>query len=179
MGANNPQESQTQMPKIFPQRISDNYKKIQTLLRPTRSTVSNREVQAEVDVNRTNKVDETLVNELEFLLNDSMPQNDAENKQRVQEYLHFHRDPTGYYQHLNDSKLRFLVLWTDYKVITNHFRIRNVIHVRWTGAVYECRLFDKSKRIKQAARYEAQKASDLLTQEYDLAESSAVLNASA
>ena len=171
MSTSDQQELHTQTPKIFPQRISDNYKKIQALLRPTRSTVSK-----EGNTDLASKIDETLVNELEFLLNDSMPKDDAENKQRLQEYLHFHRDPTGYYQHLNDSKLRFLVLWTDYKIITNHFRLRNIIHVRWTGSVYECLLFDKSKRIKQAAR---QKANNHHTIEYDLAETSAVLNSSA
>lgn len=128
--------------KIFPQRLSDNYKRIQTLLRPVRIPT--------FDKNST-QLDQA-VSELESLLNDSLPQTETEQFQRIQECLHFHRDPVGYYQHINDAKLRFLVLWTDYKAITNHFRIRNIIHIRWTGKQYECQRFDKSKRLKQLAR---------------------------
>lgn len=131
--------------KIFPQRLSDNYKKIQSLLRPARIPTFDKE---------SDQMD-AIVSELEELLNDSLPNNDAEQFQRIQECLHFHRDPVGYYQHINDAKLRFLVLWTDYKAITNHFRIRNIIHVRWTGSQYECQRFDKSKRVKQLARLES------------------------
>ena len=128
--------------KIFPQRLSENYKKIHSLLRPIRiPTFDKNSVQLD-----------SVVGELEYLLNDSLPQSDNEQFQRIQECLHFHRDPVGYTQHINDAKLRFLVLWTDYKTITNHFRIRNIIHVRWTGTRYECQRFDKSKRIKQNAR---------------------------
>ncbi len=177
------QESQAQqLHKIFPQRLSDNYKRIQNLLRPIRSTTHNKNVSAKnSDVSALHQVSKAVIDELEYLLNDSMPQSEYEHRQRVQEYLHFHRDPSGYYQHLNDSKLRFLVLWTDYKAITNHFRIRNVIHVRWTGNHYECQLFDRSKRIKQAARQNDAEISRVGNQhkssEYDLTESSAVLNA--
>jgi hypothetical protein len=144
----------SQQPKIFPQRLSDNYKKIINLLRPLRP--SNK------DSTDPQSIDE-IVNDLEHLLNDSMPITEYEFKQRAQEHLHFHRDPAGYCQHLNDAKLRFLVLWTDYKAITNHFRIRNVIHIRWTGDRYECQIFDKTKRIKQASR--------LANADFDLVES--------
>jgi hypothetical protein len=142
----NSQDTQVQtLQKIFPQRLSDNYKRIQNLLRPVRVPTFDRD-SAQMDA---------IVGELENILNNSLPQTDGEQIQRIQECLHFHRDPVGYYQHINDAKLRFLVLWTDYKSITNHFRIRNIIHVRWTGKRYECQRFDKTKRVKQMAKYSA------------------------
>lgn len=155
------QKAQQQLPRVFPLRLSDNYKKIHTLLRPVRVSSFNRESEQM----------RQLVAELEMLLNDSMPQTESEKFQRVQECLHFHRDPVGYYQHLNDAKLRFLVLWTDYKTITNHFRIRNIIHVRWTGTRYECLPFDKTKRVKQAERNAAR-----ATESEFLEETTAILN---
>jgi hypothetical protein len=134
--------STTQFSRIFPQRLSENYKRINLLLRPVRVSSFNNDPDYM----------ENVVLELEQLLNDSLPQTETETLQRVQESLHFHRDPSGYYQHLNDAKLRFLVLWTDYKTITNHFRVRNKIHIRWTGTHYECQIFDKTKRVKQSSR---------------------------
>jgi hypothetical protein len=130
------------LPKIFPQRLSENYKKIHNLLRPIRAPT----------FDKSSSHMDNVVAELEELLNDSLPQSEGEQFQRIQECLHFHRDPVGYYQHINDAKLRFLVLWTDYKAITNHFRIRNLIHIRWTGKLYECQKFDKTKRVKQNQR---------------------------
>jgi hypothetical protein len=132
------------LPRIFPQRLSDNYKKVHALLKGVRTT----SVDLESDEMRN------VVEEFETLLNDSLPQNEAETLQRVQEYLHYHRDPVGYYQHLNDSKLRFLVLWTDYKAISNHFRVRNLIHVRWNGEHYECQVYDKTKRVRRQRQQE-------------------------
>jgi hypothetical protein len=147
-----------QLPKIFPHRLSENYKKVHTLLRQIRAPT----------FNKNSEQMSNIVSELEVLLNDSMPKTEDEQRQRVQEYLHYHRDSVGYNQHINDAKLRFLVLWTDYKSITNHFRLRNVIHVRWNGDRYECLLFDKTKRIKQAARQNR-------VDEEDLNESTVVL----
>lgn len=128
----------TQWARIFPQRLTDNYKHIHTLLRPLKSGEQTAQL-------------ENIVKDLEYYLNDCVPQTPEERTQRDQEFLHYHKDPHGYYQHLIASKLRFLVLWTDYKCITNHFRVRNIIHIRWTGEKYECLVFDKTKRYKQFA----------------------------
>jgi hypothetical protein len=123
--------------RIFPQRLSDNYKSISNLIK---------------SIKRSNTDVSTIIEELGFLLNDSMPQNEVEHSQHIQEQLHYHRDPVGYYQHLNEAKLRFLVLWTDYKTITNHFKVRKTIHIRWTGERYECQVYDNTKRIKAQTR---------------------------
>jgi hypothetical protein len=123
--------------RIFPQRLSDNYKTFSNLVK---------------GIKKTNMPINDIVEQLEFLLNDSMPQTEYEHQQHMQEQLHYHRDPTGYYEHLNNSKLRFLILWTDYKAITNHFRIRKLVHIRWTGTHYECQVYDTTKRVKAQAR---------------------------
>lgn len=149
------QETSTpQFSRVFPQRLSENYKKINLLLRPIRVSTFNNDADYM----------ENVVTELQNLLNDSMPQTEEEKLQRIQECLHFHRDPTGYYQHLNDSKLRFLVLWTDYKTITNHFRVRNKIHIRWTGTQYECQVYDHTKRVKQSLRKQTTTTTTTLTE---------------
>ena len=144
-----PHDDGTQWSKIFPQRLTNNYRTINVLLKSLKDA-------------DPLSVEKTAV-DLESLLNNSMPQNAEEQTQRIQEFIHFHKDSEGYYQHLLESKLRFLVLWTDYKYITKHFRIRNIIHVRWNGTKYECQLYDQSKRIKYRAGIMAE-TNELATQ---------------
>lgn len=140
----NNEENYTQKLRIFPQRLTDNHRSIQILLKSLKSNERNEENTLEDPSHNLR----TIVAELETILNNSLPQNDHEQNQHMQEFLHFKKDPEGYYQHLLNSKLKFLVLWTDYKYITKHFRVRNFIHIRWNGSNYECQIFDKTKRIR-------------------------------
>lgn len=140
----NDADTNIQWSKIFPQRLSNNYRQVFNLLKPLKNKSQDVDVQ-------------DIATKLQEILNDSMPQNEYEHNQRIQEFLHFYKDPEGYYQHLLNSKLRFLVFWTDYKYITNHFKIRNIIHIRWNGANYECQVFDKTKRIKAMSKVSNEK----------------------
>ncbi len=119
-------------PLQFPQRLNENYKKVQQLLQT---------IDHDVELDNVAKA-------LERILNDSLPQNDIEVIQRSQEFWHFKRDPDGYYDHILKIKARFLILWTDYKFLGKHFKIKKLIHIRWNGQQYECQKFDPTKRIK-------------------------------
>lgn len=119
-------------PLQFPQRLNENYKKVQQLLHT---------IDHGVDIN-------DIAQTLQDILNDSLPLDKIEEIQRSQEFWHFKRDPEGYYDHILKIKARFLVLWTDYKCLSKHFKIRKLIHIRWTGTRYECLKFDQSKRVK-------------------------------
>ena len=155
------EKSNTQWSKIFPQRLTDNYRKIQILLKPLRNDNKPHHARKDLTHEQDPIAEQTtahepqsqqdlqaIVTELENILNDCLPYDQHEQNQHTQEFLHFYKDSEGYYQHLMNSKLRFLVLWTDYKYITKHFRVRNIIHIRWNGTNYECQSFDKSKRVK-------------------------------
>src|SRR3989338_11231729 len=82
---------------------------------------------------RNRILDDDTMSEFQNLLNDALPQNDAEKEWCHMVKCIYYSNPDESYRFFTNkkNKLRALVLWTDAKRITTMFNLRNVVHLRW------------------------------------------------
>lgn len=118
--------------RFFPEHLSNAYKNLWKL--PFIKQKNLGSSQEEIANN---------LSKFEQLINSALPQNETEQFQHSQEYFHYVKDPYGYRTHLNNSHLRFLILWTDNRNILRHFGVHKLIHMRWHPDVkkYTCEQF--------------------------------------
>ncbi len=107
---------------FLPQRLRENYNAI----RKTNDVMINGD-----------NVDGSIA-EIEHLINDAQPKDLNEEIMRTMVQYLYRRDPNEFYKFLIKSKLFHLVLWTESKKMSRHFRLNNIVYIRWNGIKYEC-----------------------------------------
>jgi len=98
------------------------------------------------------------IEKIQQLINDAQPQNEIEETMRTTVQYLYRRDPNNFYQFLVKNHLFHLVLWTEAKRMSRHFRLNKFIHIHWNGNSYDCSQhtnFGKEKVVHfQQDRYE-------------------------
>jgi hypothetical protein len=75
---------------------------------------------------------------IQDLINDAQPNNEVEEAMRTTIQFLYRRNPAGFYKYLKQTKMPHLVLWTESKKISSHFKLSNLIYIYWNGSSYEC-----------------------------------------
>jgi hypothetical protein len=106
---------------FLPQRLRENYDTIRNL-----ETVS------------TGVLNVAEIEQMQHLLNDAQPKNHEEELMRTTLQFLYRRNSAEFYKYLVKSRLYHLVLWTEAKRMSRHFRLNNLIYIHWNGNSYEC-----------------------------------------
>jgi hypothetical protein len=101
---------------LVPKRLKTNYSKIRDLL-----------IDSELDIQ-----------EFQQIINDSQPQTPEEELLRSMFQYIYRRDTSEFYKFLLKTKLYHMILWTEAKNISRHFKLNGRVYVHWNGEEYEC-----------------------------------------
>jgi hypothetical protein len=111
-----------------PQYVYDNYKQI------TSSALIAGRV-----------LNDDSIAEFQQLLNYAQPQNERDSTMRsIVQYL-YRKNPGNFCRFLTRSRLSHLVLWTEAKCIVRHFKLQNIVYVKWNSGSYECSLHRQAR----------------------------------
>lgn len=106
--------------EFFPERLRDNYYDIRKLL--TNCSTPNNDI----------------LSNLETLINDAQPKNDTEEYMRTTFQVMYRKNPMDLYKFIVKNKLFYLILWTEAKCMARHFRLKDLIYIKWNGESYKC-----------------------------------------
>lgn len=86
----------------------------------------------------SNLTKEEFGNKFTDLLNSAQPKEDCETEATLKRTIHWlnRKAPLKFEEFLTESRLMHLILWTDSKTISHHFRLRNIVFLRWEDDCY-------------------------------------------
>lgn len=77
------------------------------------------------------------IDEFQKILNNSIPQNENDNRLRLFIRYLYLKNPNSFYKFLIHSKMTHLILWTDVRCILKHFGIQHILYIKYTDK-FEC-----------------------------------------
>jgi hypothetical protein len=80
---------------------------------------------------------------IENILNDSQPQTPQEIYMRTMIQFMFRKNTEDFYNFIMKNKMNYFIFWTDSRHIVRHFRLQNLVYVKWNGSNrrYKCSEF--------------------------------------
>lgn len=82
-----------------------------------------------------NEISDTTINEFITILNSAIPNEEKNNKDLSLYYFikeKFYNNKYKFIKDFNEIQYKCLILWTDYNVILNHFKLKNKIVIYWS-----------------------------------------------
>ena len=126
------------LPKVVPERLTKVYKDLN-------DTNFVKDAKGNKPVNLTEQ-DLYLIGKM---LHYAQPQNPPEECYRKAVYFMYQKDKKGYITFLRKNNLLPLILWTDARTISQHFKLRGKIYLNWTGKFYTVSFHNNYGKQKQ------------------------------